>query len=293
MKAAPFDYVRAESEAHALEVLQQHGAEAKLVAGGQSLVPMMAMRLARPAVLVDINRLATLKGVEEIADAIRMRACTRQRDVEHDERLRSRLPLVAQALHWVGHIQTRNRGTVGGSLVHADPSAELPLAAAVLAAKLHVRSQSGVRVLNAAEFFQGPMFTATGETECLVAIDWPVWKGARIGSAFDETSIRHGDFAMASAACQLQLDESGVCQGAAFGYGGVDGTPLAFPELASQLVGQRVTPQVAREIARSASTRCEPGDDIHATATFRRHLAAVLGERVLLKAAENARGASH
>jgi carbon-monoxide dehydrogenase medium subunit/2-furoyl-CoA dehydrogenase FAD binding subunit len=293
MKAAPFDYVRAESEAHALEVLEQHGTDVKLVAGGQSLVPMMAMRLARPAMLLDINRLATLKGVEEVSDAVRIRACTRQRDVEHDEMLRSRLSLVAQALAWVGHIQTRNRGTVGGSLVHADPSAELPLAAVVLTAKLHLRSQSGVRILNAEEFFQGPMFTATGETECLVAIDWPVWKGAYVGSAFDETSIRHGDFAMASAACQLQLDESGVCQKAAFGSGGVDGTPLAFPELASQLVGHRVTPQAAREIACSASTRCEPGDDIHATAAFRRHLAAVLGERVLLKAAEHARGASH
>lgn len=293
MKAAPFDYIRAESEAHALEVLQQHGADAKLVAGGQSLVPMMAMRLARPAVLVDINQLESLKGVEGVADGVRMRACTRQRDVEHDEGLRSRLPLVAQALAWVGHIQTRNRGTVGGSLVHADPSAELPLAAAVLGAGLHLRSANGVRVVNAADFFQGPMVTATGETECLVAIDWPFWKGPRIGSAFEETSIRQGDFAMASAACQLQLDEAGVCRRAAFGFGGVDGTPLAFPELAAQLVGQRVTTQAAREIAHSASTRCEPGDDIHATASFRRHLAAVLGERVLLKAAEQARGASH
>jgi CO/xanthine dehydrogenase FAD-binding subunit len=293
MKAAPFDYIRAESEAHALEVLQQHGADAKLVAGGQSLVPMMAMRLARPALLVDINRLATLKGTEDVADAVRMRAGTRQRDVEHDARLKSRLPLVAQALQWVGHIQTRNRGTVGGSLVHADPSAELPLAAAVLAARLHLQSKSGQRTVEARDFFQGPMFTATGETECLVAIDWPVWKGTGIGSAFEETSIRHGDFAMASAACQLQLDEQGVCRKAALGYGGVDGTPLAYPDLAAQLVGHRVTPQAVREIARSAAKRCEPGDDIHATASFRRHLAAVLGERVLLKAAETARSASH
>jgi len=293
MKAAPFDYIRAESEAHALEVLQQHGADAKLVAGGQSLVPMMAMRLARPALIVDINRLATLKGTEEVSDAVRMRAGTRQRDVEHDARLKWRLPLVGQALQWVGHIQTRNRGTIGGSLVHADPSAELPLAAAVLAARLHLRSKSGQRTVEARDFFQGPMFTATGETECLVAIDWPVWKGASVGSAFEETSIRHGDFAMASAACQLQLDEQGVCRKATFGYGGVDGTPLAFPDLASQLVGHKVSPQAVREIAQSAAKRCEPGDDIHATASFRRHLAAVLGERVLLKAAETARSTGH
>lgn len=289
MKAAPFDYLRAESEAHALDLLEQHGGDAKLVAGGQSLVPMMAMRLARPAVLVDINRVASLKGWEAVGDAIRMRAATRQRDVEHDGRLRMRLPLVAQALRWVGHIQTRNRGTVGGSFVHADPSAELPLAGAVLGAKLHLRSKAGQRSVDAGEFFQGPMFTATSETECLMAIDWPEWKGAWIGSAFDETSIRHGDFALASAACQLQLDDTGVCRRAVFGYGGVDGTPLSFPELATQLVGQRVTLQAAREIAHAAAECCRPGDDIHATAAFRRHLAAVLGERVLLKAAETAR----
>lgn len=286
VKAAPFDYVRAEDEAQALELLDQHGAEAKLIAGGQSLVPMMAMRLVRPALLIDINRLAGLKTVQHEADRVRMGAGRRQRDVELDAELGARLPLVTKGLCLVGHIQTRNRGTVGGSLVHGDPSAELPLAALVLGATLHLRGKAGERSVEAAEFFLGPMFTAVGETECLSAIDWPVWRGARLGSAFDEISIRHGDFAMASAACQLALDDAGVCRRASLGLGGVGGTPLAFPELAAQLVGQRINAEAAREVANAAAKGCDPGDDIHASAPYRRHLAALLAERVLRRAAD-------
>ena len=142
MKAAPFDYVRADSVEQVLDLLHQHGGDAKPIAGGQSLVPMMAMRLARPALLVDINRLAALKHLDSQASIVSMGAATRQRDVELDSALHQRLPLVRDALRWVGHIQTRNRGTVGGSLVHADPSAELPLAAVVLGATLRLRSQA-------------------------------------------------------------------------------------------------------------------------------------------------------
>jgi aerobic carbon-monoxide dehydrogenase medium subunit len=288
MKAAPFEYVRADSVDHALALLDQHGGEAKLIAGGQSLVPMMAMRLARPSVLVDINRLAALKQVEPNAGAVRMGAATRQRDVEHDLALHEALPLVRDALHWVGHIQTRNRGTVGGSLVHADPSAELPLAAAVLGATMSLRSAAGgEREVPASDFFLGPMFTAVADTECLVAIDWPVWSGARVVCAFDETAQRHGDFAMASAACQLQLDEDGVCRRAAFGLGGVDGTPLAFPALANELVGLRIDEQLCADVAQAAAKLTAPGADLHADATYRRHLAALMLKRALMRAAHD------
>jgi carbon-monoxide dehydrogenase medium subunit/2-furoyl-CoA dehydrogenase FAD binding subunit len=288
MKAAPFEYVRADSIDHALALLEQHGGEAKLIAGGQSLVPMMAMRLARPSVLVDINRLSELKQVEPNADAVTMGAATRQRDVEHDFALHERLPLVRDALHWVGHIQTRNRGTVGGSLVHADPSAELPLAAAVLGATMTLRSGAdGERRVAASDFFLGPMFTAVADTECLVAIDWPVWSGGRVVCAFDETAQRHGDFAMASAACQLQLDEDGVCRRAAFGLGGVDGTPLAFPALANELVGLCIDERLCADVAHAAAKLTAPGADLHADATYRRHLAALLLKRALMRAAHD------
>jgi carbon-monoxide dehydrogenase medium subunit/2-furoyl-CoA dehydrogenase FAD binding subunit len=286
MKAAPFEYVRAHDLPHALALLAEHGSEAKLVAGGQSLVPMMAMRLARPAVLVDINRLAELKGLHIEAGQVRMGATLRQREAEDDAALHAALPLVRDALHWVGHVQTRNRGTVGGSLVHADPSAELPLAALMLGASLQLRSRDGGdRTVAAADFFFGPMFTAVADTECLLAIDWPVWAGPGVRTAFEETAMRQGDFAMASAACQLQLDESGVCRRAALGLGGMDGTPRAFPELAAQLVGQRIDAGVARDVAQAAVEQTQPGSDIHADADYRRELGAVLLSRVLRQAA--------
>jgi carbon-monoxide dehydrogenase medium subunit/2-furoyl-CoA dehydrogenase FAD binding subunit len=222
-----------------------------------------------------------------------MGAATRQRDVEDDTALHAALPLVRDALRWVGHIQTRNRGTVGGSLVHADPSAELPLAAAVLGATMHLRSEAeGARTVQAQDFFQGPMFTAVGETECLVGIDWPVWQGGGVRTAFEETAMRHGDFAMASAACQLQMGADGICRRAAIGMGGVDGTPLAFPEVAERVVGQRIGAALARDIAHACAERTEPGSDLFADAAYRRHLAAVLMTRVLLRAA-SAPAAAH
>jgi carbon-monoxide dehydrogenase medium subunit/2-furoyl-CoA dehydrogenase FAD binding subunit len=282
VKAAPFDYVRAESVEHALALLGEHGGDAKLLAGGQSLVPMMAMRLARPALLVDIHRLVELKALVDGVDSVVTGAGVRQREIEDAHELDARLPLVRKALRWVGHGQTRNRGTVGGSMVHADPSAELPLAALVLGAAMRLKSQAdGERQVSANDFFLGPMFTAAAETECLLAIDWPVWNGERVAAAFEETAIRYGDFAMASAACQIQLDANGLVRRASFGLGGVSGSPLVFPELAQRLLGQRLTPALAQEVAHAAARECDPGSDMHASADYRRHLAAVLLARVL------------
>ena len=285
MKAAAFDYVRATDVSHALAVLAEHGADAKLIAGGQSLVPMMAMRLARPAVLVDINRLPELKGLQIEGGRVQMGAATRQRDVVDDKALHTALPLVQAALRWVGHVQTRNRGTVGGSLVHADPSAELPLAALMLGATLHLRSQGSERTVAAADFFLGAMYTAVADTECLLAIDWPVWAGGRVRSAFDETAMREGDFAMASAACQIQLDDDGSCCRAVLGLGGMDGTPRVFPQLAASLIGRRIDAELARDVAHAAVEQTHPGSDLHADADYRRELGAVLLARVLQRAA--------
>jgi CO/xanthine dehydrogenase FAD-binding subunit len=282
MKAAPFDYLRADSLEHALDLLAEHGSDAKLIAGGMSLVPMMAMRLARPAVLVDINRLDSLKQVKAEAGRVLMGAGTRQKTVEYDTVLHEQLPLLKAGLKWVGHVQTRNRGTIGGSLAHADPSAETPLVAAILEAKMKLQSRDGgQRTVSANEFFAGPMFTAIEETEALVEIEWPRWEGAGVACAFDEVAMRHGDFAMAAAACQVQIDADGICRRAAIGLGGVDGTPLAFPELAQQLVGQRITASLARDVAHAAAQQTSPGSDMHADAAYRQHLAQVLLTRIL------------
>jgi CO/xanthine dehydrogenase FAD-binding subunit len=284
VKSVPFEYTRVASIAEACELLSQHGDGAKLIAGGQSLVPMMAMRLARPKQLVDINEIATLKFVAVAKDAARTGACTRQRVLERDEALSARVPLLAQALAWVGHVQTRNRGTAGGSLAHADPSAELPLAAQVLAAKMVVRSAKGSRTLDAEKFFSGPMATAMRADECLEEIQWPVWPERRTGSAFTEVSIRHGDFAIVAAAAQVALDADGRCVRAALGLGGVAGTPLAFPEIAARLIGTKLDDGAVRDAAEAAAAACDPGSDLHASAEYRRHLAGVLAARALREA---------
>ena len=289
MKAAPFDYVLAPTLDHALALINEHGPDAKLIAGGQSLVPMMAMRLARPQLLVDINRLSELKGIEIHPEHVRIGAAVRQRDVEFNEALLQQVPLLKHALSWVGHIQTRNRGTIGGSLVYADPSAELPLSALMLNAKIILQSHGAqAREVLAEDFFLGPMFTATADNECLYAIDWPIWRGERLGVAFEETAIRKGDFAMASAACQIQLDPLGLIQRVTIGLGGVDGTPKVFPQLATQMVGQKFSDLHLQDIAQEAVSECEPGSDMHASSAYRKHLAKALLCRVMQKAAESA-----
>ncbi len=281
MKAAPFEYARAGSVREACELLARHGDGAKLVAGGQSLVAMMAMRLLRPAWLVDINEIEALQFVAIEHHAVRIGACTRQRAVERDDALAARVPLLRQALAWVGHLQTRNRGTIGGSLAHADPAAELPLVAQVLGARVVLRSSAGARTLAADRFFAGPMTTALRPDECLEESHWPVWPERRTGSAFTELSIRHGDFAIVAAAAQLALDADGRCTRAAFGLGGAAGTPLAFPHLAARLVGTRLDEAVVQEAARAAAAETQPGSDLHASAAYRRHLAGILAARAL------------
>jgi CO/xanthine dehydrogenase FAD-binding subunit len=292
LKAAPFEYARAASLAEACALLATHGDSAKLIAGGQSLVPMMAMRLVRPAFLVDINEIAALKFVKIEKDAARIGACTRQCVVEGDDALAARVPLLRQALDWVGHVQTRNRGTVGGSLAHADPSAELPLAAQVLGAKVVLRSAKGARTLDAGKFFTGPMSTSTRPDECLEEIHWPVWSEKRTGSAFTEIAIRHGDFAMVAAAAQVAFDADGRCTRAAFGLGGAGGTPLAFPKIAARLLGAKLDDKAIEDAAGDAAKECDPGSDLHATKEYRRHLARVLAGRVLREAREKALAAA-
>jgi CO/xanthine dehydrogenase FAD-binding subunit len=289
MKSAPFEFTRAASVAEACALLAREGDSAKLIAGGQSLVPMMAMRLLRPSWLVDINEIAELKFVKMEKDTARIGACTRQCTVERDDALAVRVPLLRQALAWVGHAQTRNRGTVGGSLAHADPSAELPLAAQVLGAKMVLRSAAGSRTLEAERFFSGPMSTSMRPDECLEEVHWPVWSEKRAGSAFTEIAIRHGDFAMVAAAAQLALDADGRCTRAVLGIGGAAGTPLAFPKMAARLVGTKLEDKAIDDVANDAATATEPGSDLHATREYRRHLARVLAARALREARDQAR----
>lgn len=280
--------MRAVSVEETCGLLARHGDAAKLLAGGQSLVPMMAMRLLRPAWLIDINEIGSLKFIAFERDFVRIGACTRQVVVERDAVLAARVPLLHQGLAWVGHVQTRNRGTIGGSLAHADPAAELPLVAQALGARVVLRSANGPRTLEAVDFFAAQMATAARADECLEEIHWPVWPERRTGSAFAEISVRHGDFAMAAATAQMALDDDGRCARAVLGLGGVGQTPLAFPKLTARLVGTRLEDNAIEDVAHAAAAESEPSNDLHASAEYRRHLARVLAARVLRAAREKA-----
>ena len=292
MKSAAFEYVRASSLAEVCAALHDSGDETKLIAGGQSLVPMMAMRLTRPARLININEIDALKFIRVEKDAVRTGACTRQCVIARDGALGAAVPLLKQSLEWIGHVQTRNRGTVGGSLVHADPAAEMPLVAQILGAQMVLRSQAGTRTVAAADFFQGPLATATRADECLEEIRWPVWTEKRSGSAFTEISRRHGDFALVAAAAQIAVDENGICTRASFGLAGGGYIPMAFPQLAARLVGGTLADDVVHSVAHDAAAEFDPGGDLHASPEYRRHLAAVLAARMLRAAYDGARKAS-
>jgi CO/xanthine dehydrogenase FAD-binding subunit len=291
VKSAPFQYTRTASVGEACDLLARHGDEAKLLAGGQSLVPMMAMRLLRPAWLVDINEIGALKHVTFENAWCRIGAGMRQVVLERDAALAERVPMLRQALAFVGHVQTRNRGTLGGSLAHADPSAELPLVAQALGARLVLRSKARSRMLTAEQFFTGAMSTALRADECLEEVQFPVWQEARSGSAFEEHSIRHGDFAIVAAAAQVALDPDGRCRRASFGLGGVGLAPVAFPHLCQKLVGAKLDDSTIADAADEAARECDPNGDLHASPEYRRHLARVLAGRALRAARERAAAA--
>jgi CO/xanthine dehydrogenase FAD-binding subunit len=300
MKAAPFEYARPANLAEACGLLASHGPDAKLIAGGQSLVPMMAMRLARPAWLIDIGRLDELQRITMHAGAgpgedgmLAVGAGVRQCVMEREPLARASLPLLARALRWVGHVQTRNRGTIGGSIVHGDVSAEIALVACVLDAMLELRDVSGATEVPAREFFLAPMVTAIAPEQCLTQIRFPVWAGAGVatlhGCAFEEVSVRHGDFALVSACAQVALDADGRCLRSELGVGGAAPVPLALPEIGAQLAGQLLNENAIAEAAAAAADLIDPEGDLHATADYRRHLAQVLVAKVLRTAKEQAK----
>lgn len=285
MKPAPFDYVRPASLAEACEILAGDD-DARVIAGGQTLVPMLAMRLARPARLIDILRLPELTGIREEKDAIVVGATTRQAQAERDPVIHASVPMLARVLPWVGHPPTRNRGTVGGSIANGDPSAEIPLVAVTLGAGIMLASKDGATSMPAEEFFIGPMVTSIEQGQCVRAIRFPVWPHQRIGTGFFEVSSRRSDFAFVSAAAQIALDEEGRCLDIALGLGGVADRPLRLDM--SSLVGTSLDDAPATDAIEAACADIEAMSDLHASATYRRRVAGVLCLRALQQARDNA-----
>lgn len=278
MKPAPFDYVRPDSLGEACAILASDE-DTRIIAGGQTLVPMLAMRLARPARLVDILRLKELHGISTEENAIVIGAVTRQVEVERSEIIRRSLPLLAKALPWVGHPPTRNRGTVGGSIANADPSAEIPLVAITLGAEIEIANPSDRTRMPADEFFIGPMLTAVIPGDCVCAVRLPLWTQARVGTGFHEVSARRSDFAFVAAAAQVALDQVGRCIAATLGLGGVGDRAIRID--VAPLVGNVPTREAITDIVRAATKALDASSDLHASADYRRRLAATLGIRAL------------
>jgi CO/xanthine dehydrogenase FAD-binding subunit len=288
MKAAPFAYVRPTSVAEACALLAADE-DARLIAGGQTLVPMMAMRLARPSLLVDVARIPELIGVTETSDAMFFGASTRQAAVERDPRVGRSAPLLARALPWVGHAPTRARGTIGGSVANADPAAEIPLALATLGGAILVRDGAGETEFGADEFFAGPMMTAVPHDGCVTRLVFPVWREARVGAAFAEISARRSDFAYVAAAAQVALDADGRCARIAVGVGAATPTPARLDAAMAQLRGSRLDDAEIRDALAPAVGALEIMVDGHASAAYRRRVALTLATRAVAGARDEAR----
>ena len=278
-----------------LALLAEYGSDAKLLAGGQSLMPLINMRLARPAVLIDLNRVHALDYIKDENGTIRIGALTRQRTAERSPVVAAHVPLLAEALQWVGHPQIRNRGTIGGSLAHADPAAELPAVAAALDASFivarHGRGTTTPRVLSPQQFFVSYLATALEPTEILTEVRFPpLWRDG--GWAFVEVSRRYGDFALVGVAAVLRLDGEQRCRDVRLAFTGVGPTPVRMPEAESFVGGRKLDEEVLAEIGRLVSDRLQPESDIHASADYRRHVGGALARRALQTAASRAKGAS-
>ena len=279
-----FRYHRPTTVEGATGLLAEFGSDAKVLAGGQSLVPLLALRLSHPEHLVDIGRIAELDAIADGPGGLTIGAGVRHADVELSPVTGRAAPLVAAAMPHIGHRAIRNRGTACGSLAHADPAAELPAVALATGAELVARSASGERRIPAAEFFLGYLTSALDETEVLTAVHFPAWP-ARTGWSVQEISRRHGDYALVGLAALLGVGDDGRVNRAALSFFGAGATPVRVPEAEAVLVGEPPDPSAFAEAAEVVTKTIEPPGDNHATAAYRAHVAGVLTKRCLAEAA--------
>lgn len=285
MKLPSLDYICPATLAEAIAALAGHDGEAKVIAGGQSLMPMLAFRLAAPKLLVDIGRLPGLDRIDISDDGVDLGALVTWRMIERDARLAQAHPLLAAAIAHVAHYQVRNRGTVGGSLAHADPAAELPGIAVTCDAVLTIIGAQGTRIVPASAFFRGGLETALTPDELIVSLRLPAWRrGRRWG--FAEFARRRGDFAMAGVAAYYNLDAQGAICDAHVGVIGVADRPVRLKDVETVLNGERPCAELIKQATAAACGAVDPPDDIHAESAYRRELVGVLIERVLASAGD-------
>jgi len=289
MKAAPFEYCRAADIDEACAMLAADDG-ARVIAGGQTLVPMMVMRLARPTRLIDINRIAALSYIRKDGDGVTIGATTRQCVIERDTTVAAKVPLLARAIPNIGHAATRARGTIGGSLANADPAAECALVAITLDAVLSYREGGKTAEIPAREFFVGPMVTSLPAGACLSSVRFPVWQGEKIGVGFHEVNARRSDFAFVSAAAQVELDADGKCKRMAIGVGAATDFPMRLTNAEQQLKGTALDAKAVEAAVREEFADIEPLSDLHASAEYRRRAAIHLATRAVADAREHAQG---
>jgi carbon-monoxide dehydrogenase medium subunit len=291
VKPASFEYHAPNTVADAVALLTEHTDEVKPLAGGQSLVPMLALRLTRFEHLVDLNTVEGLAGVTRANGTLTVGAMTRQRVLERDDEVATAVPLLARAAPYIGHVQIRNRGTVGGSLAHADPASELPAVALTLDAELEVAGASGTRRVPASEFFVGTWTTSLADDELLVAAHFPVWGGAS-GFGFEEMARRLGDFALTGVSCAVERGRDGSVARAAIGMLGMAGTPMRATEAEASLVGRTPSAADLLEVGNVAVAGTDPSDDVHASGEYRKQVGAHLVAKAMAAALQEAEAAT-
>lgn len=284
MKPPPFEYYAPTTVTETVGLLRQYGDAAKVLAGGQSLMPLLNFRLARPAALVDINGVGGLDYLRREDGWLAIGALVRQRTAELSALVAEACPLLAEALPLVGHFQIRNRGTIGGSLAHADPAAELGAVALALGAELRIQGQRGGRLVSANQFFVSYLTTVLAADELLVEARFPTAR-ARTGYAFVEFARRHGDFALVGVAAVVSLDGTDRCADVRLAFTGVGPIPVLFTDEEGILRGEPLKPQAMNALAERAAGSLETESDVHASAEYRRELAGVLAEQALQAAA--------
>ena len=288
MKPAKFDYHAPTSVDEALALLQRYAGDAKILAGGQSLVPLLNFRLSRPAALVDLNRIPALAYIKEEGGQVRLGAMTRQRTIEFSPVVKERLPLLAEATRWVGHLPIRTRGTIGGSIAHADPSAEYPAVLTALEGEVVARGPGGERVIAAKDLFQTYLTTSLGADEILVEVRMPAMP-AGAGYALEEFARRHGDFAIVGIAAMI-VRQGPRCTMARLATAGTGPVPVRLRAAEEILERDGLGEAAIEAAARRAAELVSPDADIHASADYRRHLTGVLTKRAITRALGVARG---
>jgi carbon-monoxide dehydrogenase medium subunit len=288
VKPAAFEYHAPETTDEAVELLGEYGDDGKVLAGGQSLVPMLALRLTSFPHLIDINRVSALRGIQEQNGMVSIGAATRQASVERDGALAAATPLLVRAVKFIGHFQIRNRGTIGGSIAHADAAAELPVVAMTLDATLEVASTRGGRQIAASDFFVGPWTTSLAADELLIRA-WLPRKQGRCGFAFEEVARRLGDFGLAGAGVAVQLGDDNTITKASIGLLGMGATPLRAPSAEAALIGTQGDEASLQDIGHLAVTDADPRADIHGSRRYRAHVGAYLVAKALSTALEEAR----